>query len=497
MNKKLISLVCLVSLAFSMTACSSGSTSGKVVNGKKVVTISVLTEDRLLLTAVQQYETAHPNITIDVKEYSPLPANIKSAMTQEAQNSASGNNNSNTAGGGTTGQQRQRPTGQGFGQGGGQGGGQGARGTDATTLEKYTTSVNTELMTGKGADIILLNNLPYENYAQKNLLVDYNTLIAKDTSFNKDNYFTNVINALAINGKNYAMPVSFGISVLSANKSILDSKNITIDSKTWTWTDFENVAKQVAGGTGADKKYALANMSETNLVSRMVSASYTNFVDEKSKTAKFDTKDFTDLLTVAKDMVDQGLVNTTTTSSRVNDAAGRGSTVFNIQSIDSPMMFGAAKMIYGTDASYLSIPGSSGSYTFTSDTLYGINSKSKYQSEAWDFIKFLLSDSVQASRQLGGFPVNKNSLNTLLTNAMTQTQSATNAGSANSFRVNFTQADSDLVKQFASNVNIYSGADSKILSIVQAEIPGFFSGQKTAADVAKVIQNRVNTFLKE
>ncbi len=497
MNKKLISLVCFASIAFSLTGCSSGSSSAKVANGKKVVSISVLTEDRLLLTAVQQYETAHPDITIDVKEYSPLPANIKAAMTQQAQNntSGSGSSNNNTSGGGTTGGQRTRPTGQGFGQGGG--GTQGSTRVDATTLEKYTTSINTELMTGKGADIILLSNLPYDNYAQKNLLVDYNTLIAKDKSFNKDNYYNNVIDALSINGKNYAMPVSFGISVLSANKSILDSKNISIDSKTWTWTDFENIAKQVAGGTGADKKYALANMTEANLVSRMLSSSYSSFVDEKNKTAKFDSKEFTDLLTVAKDMVDQQLVNTTTSSSRVNDAAGRGSTVFNIQSIDSPMMFGTAKMIYGTDASYYSIPGTSGSLTFTSDTLYGINSKSKYQSEAWDFIKFILSDSIQSGRQLGGFPVNKNALNTLLTNALSQSQTASSAGSTNSFRINFTQTDSDLVKQFASSVNIYSGTNSKILSIVQEEIPSFFSGQKTAEDVAKTIQNRVNTYLKE
>jgi multiple sugar transport system substrate-binding protein len=505
MNKKLISLVCLASIAFSsLTGCSSTTTSGKVVNGKKVISISVLTEDRLLLTAIQQYETAHPDITINVKEYSPLPAAVKAAMTAQASPSTSGSSSSgsSTAGGGTTGEQRVRPTGQGFGSGAGAG--QGFTGVDATTMEKYVTSINTELMTGKAEDIILLNNLPYENYASKNLLVDYNTLIAKDSSFNKDNYYTNVINALSINGKNIAMPVTFGISVLSANKSILDSKNITIDSKTWTWTDFENIAKQVSAGTVTDKVYALANMTETNLVTRMLSTSYSTFVDEKNKTAKFDSTQFADLLTVAKDMVDQGLVNTTTSSTGVKDAASRGNTVFNIQTVDSPVQFGSVKNMYGsststtTTASYYSIPGTSGSLTFTSESLYGINSKSKYQTESWDFIKFLLSDSIQASRQLGGFPVNKNALNTILTDAVAQTASSSSSSSGNSFRrASLTQADSDLVKQFASSVNIYSGTNSQVMSIVQEEIPSFFSGQKTAQDVAKTIQNRVNTYLKE
>jgi multiple sugar transport system substrate-binding protein len=46
-------------------------------------------------------------------------------------------------------------------------------------------------------------------------------------------------------------------------------------------------------------------------------------------------------------------------------------------------------------------------------------------------------------------------------------------------------------------VNRYDGADREILKIILDEAEAFFKGQKTADEVAGLIQNRVSTYLNE
>ncbi|MNN99620.1 hypothetical protein D3C81_2193090 [compost metagenome] len=52
-------------------------------------------------------------------------------------------------------------------------------------------------------------------------------------------------------------------------------------------------------------------------------------------------------------------------------------------------------------------------------------------------------------------------------------------------------------KQFINTADNYDDADGRLISIVVEESLAFFSKQKTAEEVVKLIQNRVTTFLNE
>ena len=60
-----------------------------------------------------------------------------------------------------------------------------------------------------------------------------------------------------------------------------------------------------------------------------------------------------------------------------------------------------------------------------------------------------------------------------------------------------TQEEAQKLKDYVLSINILGCSDEEVSKIVQEETGAFFSGQKSAEQVAEVIQNRVTTYLNE
>ncbi|WP_314591975.1 hypothetical protein [Paenibacillus terrigena] len=55
----------------------------------------------------------------------------------------------------------------------------------------------------------------------------------------------------------------------------------------------------------------------------------------------------------------------------------------------------------------------------------------------------------------------------------------------------------DELKQLIQSASSLAKADDKMLSMIEEESKSYFSGQKSAEEVAKLIQNRVTTYINE
>jgi ABC-type glycerol-3-phosphate transport system substrate-binding protein len=132
----------------------------------------------------------------------------------------------------------------------------------------------------------------------------------------------------------------------------------------------------------------------------------------------------------------------------------------------------------------------SATYTF------GISSSTQYAEGAWAFLKFLLRDNQQYIGAVDGFPVKRSTLERLLS------QAALPATDKNSlFYGSDTQPLSEedasylqsLVETAAQRYCRYEA----IRDIVDEEAASYFSGDKTAAEVCKIAQNRAMIYLGE
>ncbi|WP_018306560.1 ABC transporter substrate-binding protein [Desulfitobacterium hafniense] len=465
----LLSLGLVLLLGVFAVGCGNSQVSG-AAGGSNTLTISVVTKDIYLDAAVKKFEELHPGVTVKVEEYTsnPLPA-------------SSGGKNQEMI----------------------------LRKEDPADIEKYLTAMNAQLMTGQGSDILLLNHLPYETYADKNLLVDIGQLMESDPGFDLSKYYGNILEALKYKDSLYGLPLSFSVDMMAADKALLENSQVEIDDSTWTWEDFVQAAEKVIedrNGGEDGEIYALAGMNETMLITSLVRENFSKLVDGEKKEAYFDSQEFLDLLNLCRYLIDHNLLNTEPSQNKAMELAARGNLVFSITSLKGLVNLQTLKATFGGEVQLLKPPGQEGDLSFSTDSLYGINNNSANRELAWEFLKFLVSDEMMSQSMFLGMPVNKSVVPEMINQANDTAQkrgakimmkSAGESQAQNITLEPLAQEDIDFVESLLTKANVYNGTNQKILSIVQEETTAFFTGQKSAEMTAKLIQDRVNTYLHE
>lgn len=118
---------------------------------------------------------------------------------------------------------------------------------------EYSNKLTVMLNGGNDLDVVWVkdpDNTP--SIAERGQLEDLIPYIEKD---GVDIAAMNGSDALKLDGKQVALPVSTGFYVLYYNKDIFDAAGVDYPGNDMTWTEFEELAKKVTSGEGNDKKY--------------------------------------------------------------------------------------------------------------------------------------------------------------------------------------------------------------------------------------------------
>lgn len=427
-------------------------------SGPVTVTLSVMTSNRFLEYAKQQFEAKHENISIEIKEYVAAPPTDGKVMIRAGET--------------------KKPV---------------------QDIEKFVSGVNTELMSGKAADIIITDgSVPLNKYADKKLLENMNDLMTNDASFQKGDYYANVFDAMTYNNGLYALPAELSLGLLLGNKTALGGA--TIDDENWTWADFKAAVEPLAkdaNNDGVPDLYALNGLDASALLLAMVNTSYGKLVDLPSQS--FDKEAFASLLTISKALSDAKLV--------ADDRSGRTSSLFQLlQPVRYEDLILNMQMAFDGEGELHHWPSDSDQrgVAFTSDMLLSLNAKSAHKQEAWEFIKFLLSEEMQKTKELSGFAVNKKAsrerqeqLKDIANPSEPGKKMAVVKDGKPYTPRTPEQHEIDQIEQLLSSAQVYAGTDPKVIAIIEQEVAPFFAGQKPAEEVAKTVQQKVSTYLQE
>lgn len=413
--------------------------------GKATIVFSTFFPNERLQQAKRSYEAAHPNITIELKEVNADDAQLEAEM------------------------------------------------------EKYITSTNTAMLSGKGPDMLTLDVLPSEKYVGQHLLTDLSGLLKKDPGFIRGDYFNNILENSQTSGGLYGMPISFFLNVLIGNEGAIQPTGVPFDDKTWTWETYAETLKQLnqkgslksEAPTSAGIMPAQGTEAMQALLSEMVKENYTRFVDEEKRKANFETAAFTEMMQMVKRMYDDGVF-----------AAQRGGAYFTPRNINSAWDYLVSMKETGKQSRLYAKPRADGTkaggyfYPYLS---VGINEKSPVKQEAWAFLQYLMSEEVQPAPERAGFPINKKvyqkQVQQLLSSGTIKTYEE---GPLHGASIPVDPAQLQQLEGYLSEaVHPVAFQPTKIEEIVLKESQAFFSGQKPASDVAKLIQNKVATYLNE
>lgn len=432
----------------------------------KTITIAVRYMTPVLEYAVNKFENMHPDILINVENYNAFSW-VSNDMTYE----------------------------------------------DSLKVKKeafqkqydFIQKINTQMLTGNGADIIQINSMPYREYADKNLLLDFNELMESDTSFDKNLYHTNILDALEYKDKLYTMPLSVSYHALYANEDFLKTHSIEFDDNSMSWNDFSMIAKEATKDIDGDGKfdmYGLPTIAPQKMFDHMMNSTTQNFIDYENRKAYFSSKEFIDLLKICKSTPSESYVNPEVTEFYARDG-GFAFIPYTIS--DFAVIFGNGLM--STDeVDFYKYPNSNkNEYTFSSLDMYGINSTTKYKEETWEFVKFLISDEIQNYERLFGIPLNKTARENKVQSELKDAESMLDeSGDVYGYKVS---SPKEFKKQLKDNIeklgeiipklNNCNTYDIQIQKILNEETENYFNGNKSAEETSQIIQRKVEMYLNE
>ncbi|MDR0267191.1 ABC transporter substrate-binding protein [Paenibacillus sp.] len=358
--------------------------------------------------------------------------------------------------------------------------------------EKYKKTTNTAVLSGKGPDIIEVGGLPFEEYVSKQLLLNMNDLLDQDQTLNKNDLQMKVLESLKLNGGLYKIPSGLGIAAFVGDGNAIKNSNVKIDDKSWNWSSFEEISKQLiqqAGKGGKKQLFAVANYPPDMILTEMLVENYAQFVDRAAKKAKFDSPEFVELMQQIKKMYDEKVMTA--------EQGEMGNQLFSSTSLMSP---NDLIRLYSNfeNPVLLQKPhtGQSEGTRIFPLSEFAIRANSPVKDEAWKVISFLLSDEAQSLQDREGFSLLK-SVNDKKTGELQEKVKSGTYNIPDGKKVKVSDEAFTTFKQFVQSADRYVDVDGKVLPIVSGESVTFFNGQKSAEDVAKLIQNRVTTYLNE
>ena len=157
--------------------------------------------------------------------------------------------------------------------------------------------------------------------------------------------------------------------------------------------------------------------------------------------------------------------------------------------------------LYGEDINIIGYPVKNGSGSIVRfSRLMAINAKSENKEVAWQFIRSFLTEEGQRSIS-GNMPLNKK----LYENMIEEAMKPLGEGDKMSYvfdNIEFkigelSSENADKMREEVYGINSRYIHNSNIYSIILEESGAYFAGDKSAQEVADIIQNRVNMYIEE
>ena len=425
-----------------------------------------------------------------------------------------------------------------------------AKAPDASSKNDYISKISTELMSGHGPDILAMDILPYYKYVGSGQLEDLKPYMAADEAFSPSDYHQNILDAVQYKGGQYFIPMDYSYDYLSYDTALMapEAQKALEQASTFTYDKLVEIGgasfEAQKDSPDSAKLFNLFDGIENgpNMFDALFNENYSHFLDFENKAVNFDDGQFASILEKTKEYADKGYINASINPEEMR--ANMEGTIGQLrpgqkpdaamfpkyfyQNNPSMMLFQqyndpensemvAFRNIGSGDTENHEVAGlmqdSQGHIPFEFYQAYGINANSENKATAWAFIKFLLSGDMQTSMNLMGRPLNlaadqekaklevsgqlyrpvfrsdenggSNRPTEEPTGELTEKQQATY------------EAYHGALEQFAGQLNQYNIKDSTIDNMIQSEIAYFFDGVKTADEVAKALQSRVELYMNE
>ena len=392
--------------------------------------------------------------------------------------------------------------------------------SEYNTEEDYSagqTKLTTELLAGNVPDIIDLNGMPYTQLASKGLLTDLYEFIDADAELDRGDFLPNVLQAMEVNGGLYSTLCGFGVG------TVMGASSVVGDEPGWTYDEFDAALAMMRESVPECDPFDIYT-TQSDILQTCLMLDMNDYVNWTTGEVNFDNQSFVDLLTFAAQFPESfdydNYEYTSEDSTDVRIAQGRQMLLqTHIYSMDNLAYYDS---YFGGNTTYIGFPTSDGSNgsLLSLDPGYAISAKSEYKDVAWEFLRMFFTEEYQSDeRNVYEIPTNLNAYNSRLKTAMTpeyykdadgnyildengekipmaKMSFGTENGTVDVYALTQEQADK-LTDLITATTAVADYNNNSVFEIVAEQSQAFFAGQKTAEEVAKLVQSKANIYVNE
>ena len=362
--------------------------------------------------------------------------------------------------------------------------------------------LNTDIVSGKAPDIMLLNNsMPIDSYISKGLFADLKPFIEEDEELDLEDFMPNIVEAFSVDGKLYTLVPSYSIDTLVAKTSEVGKE------RGWTVQEVQDLLSSKPEGT-----QFMVNVTRNDAMQNCISLAGSQFIDWESGTCNFNSDAFIQMLEFVGSFPEE--VNWENLSDEFWDNYDsmwrEGKAIAQMTNIGDLRNFNSMeKGTFGEEITMIGFPSSDGDGSAIWPGMqFALSDKSRVKDGAWAFLRTFLMDEYQEKIEYL-FPLSIKQLNARVEEAMKKP----NYTDENNQKVEYDEtfyvggveipitpiskerAD-EIVEQLYSFTQVYR-LDETLLNIIQEEAAPYFAGQKSAKEVAAIIQSRVQIYVNE
>lgn len=382
---------------------------------------------------------------------------------------------------------------------------------ETATVTDAIKKVNTEIMAGKGPDIIILDELPSKSYAEKGLLEDITDIVSKD-----DLLLSSIVNgSKAQDGKIYSAPLRFFVPVIMGQNingvnsvSTLASSIGDISSKAtgsvidvFTPDELVYLLYKNSGDAwvNADKTINTDNLkSFLDDTKKIYDSIKDKHPAEKIQRHDEDTEMMKEYAG-EQSMAEMRYLNGT----YYNELLSKNPTslcIYNLSSAQDLMTLEAIKEAKET-ITYDVWKGQDTNSLIPLSTI-SINAKSEKKDIAKDFVSELFSEKYQKTSNYYGLSVNKTALKDSIIGDENQYGGTMGFGidEDETFEIEMKKLPDEVINGFIEKIESFDSVANPDIEVIRKTIDDFTAyilGQKSIDDTIKAIQSKLEIYLAE
>lgn len=353
--------------------------------------------------------------------------------------------------------------------------------TDAIKAD-YIKTLNTELLAGKGSDILILDDLPADSLIEKGILADLSDII--NPMLENDELYKNIVQNFYRDEKIFCVPVRFKLPLI-----------LSRDAGTGKIDDLESLAAYVK--EHPDQKL-FGRSTYTDFIS-----SYSPFLSARilNKDGSINRDNLITVLNLLKDI-----------SSAYELMDSYPDNIFRADSFWK--LASKVKLALGSCSGFSDAMYPIGIVTYTNGSfacfeqsvmpscMIGINSNSDKKELCREFLATALSKEVGANDFYDGFPINKEALLTSAavdrSDVMAVSEIENEDGSHSKITFGtLTKEQTQNLIQACTNASKIARTDSQIVSAISDEAKNLLTGSMSVEEVADQIIDSTKIYLSE